>query len=252
MPPTPTSPARHPASVLLLLAVPLMLIAATGAARGAPPRVLAWDEAVAARKLALVSGESSVEIAGMHPLKRTGALRVKGDAPLAIRALDKPPGPEGKPIQRACLIPAGIGFPLIILMPDEKDPTGVRPQCVDDDPNGFRWGSYRFINATSKELLIRMENKIVRVPQGWKHVDVDLGGENRGIGAMVALAEATDKPIYSAVWEYNKDARTLCFLVPGADPRLSPVAFKAIPEDRLSVQLEEETERPASSDDAKR
>lgn len=250
MPPTPTPHARHPAS-LLLLAVPVLLLAGIGSASGASPRVLAWDEAVAARKLALVSGESSVEITGMHPLKRTGALRVKGDAPLAIRALDKPAGPEGKPIQRACQIPVGIGFPLIIIMPDDKDPTGIRPQCVDDDPNGFRWGSYRFINATPKELLIRMENKIVRVPHGWKHVDVDLGGNNRGIGTMVALAEATNKPIYSAVWEYNKDARTLCFLVPGADPRLSPVAFKAIPEDRLSLQLEEEAERTASNRDAK-
>jgi len=246
MPPTPTPPARHPASVLLLLAVPVMLIAAIGSAGGAPPRVLAWDEAVAARKLALVSGESSVEIAGMHPLKRTGSLRVKGDGPLAIRALDKPPGPDGKPIERACFIPVEIGLPLIILLPDEKHPTGVSPQCVDDNPAGFRWGSYRFINTTTRELLIRMENKIVRLPQGWKHVDVDLGGENRGIGAMVALAEATDRPLYSAVWEYNKDARTLCFLVPGADPRLSPVAFKAIPEDRLSLQLEEQAEPPAS------
>ena len=32
----------------------------------APPRVLAWDDEIAAKKLALVSATSQVEIIGMH------------------------------------------------------------------------------------------------------------------------------------------------------------------------------------------
>jgi hypothetical protein len=89
-----------------------------------------------------------------------------------------------------------------------------------------------------------MEQKAVKVPTGWKTVDLDLGGERRGVGARVALAEAISKPLYTAVWEYNEEVRTLCFLVPGDDPRLSPVMFKAIPEDKLALQLENETLKP--------
>jgi hypothetical protein len=115
---------------------------------------------------------------------------------------------------------------------------------MDDNPAGFNWGTYRFFNATPKELVVQLEKKAVRVPAGWKPVDLDLGGETRGIGARIALSESIEKPIYSAVWEYNTEVRTLCFLVPGTDLRLSPVAFKAVPEDRLTLQLETQATPP--------
>jgi hypothetical protein len=47
-----------------------------------------------------------------------------------------------------------------------------------------------------------------------------------------------EKPLYSAVWEYDTGIRTLCFIVPGADPQVAPVAMKAVPEDRRTLELE--------------
>lgn len=203
-----------------------------------PPRVLAWDDAVAARKLALVSGASSVAITGMHPSKRTGPLRLKAGGPLMLRALDRPAGADGKPVERACAVPAAILKPLLVLLPDDSHPTGLRVLVADDNPAGFRWGSYRFLNATSKNLVVQLEKKAVRVPQGWKPVDLDLGGDKRGFGARVAVEETIETPVYTAIWEYDPEVRTLCFVVPGTDPRLGPVAFKAVPEDRITLQLE--------------
>ena len=208
------------------------------------PRALAWDDAVAARKLALVSGASSVEITGMHPSKRTGPLRLKAGGPLMLRALDRPAGADGKPVERACAVPAAIAKPLLVLLPDDSHPTGLRVLVADDNPAGFRWGSYRFLNATSKDLVVQLEKKAVRVPQGWKAVDLELGGETRGFGARVALAETIETPVYTAIWEYDPEVRTLCFVVPGTDPRLGPVAFKAVPEDRITLQLEAEAAKP--------
>ena len=210
-------------------------------ASAAFPRALAWDEEVAARKLALVSGTSLVEIANMHPSKRTDALRVKVTTPLMIRALDKPPGADGKPVEQPCQIPESMKYPLILILPDVAHATGIRLFVVDDNPAGFKWGSYRFVNTSPKDLIVQMEQKSVRVPHGWKPIDLDLGGETRGVGARVALAESIEKPLYSAVWEYDTNVRTLCFLVPGTDPRLSPVSFKAIPEDRQSLVIESES-----------
>lgn len=201
-------------------------------------RVLAWDSEVAARKLALASGGSVVEVADMHPEKRTPVIRLKGDGPVMLRTLDKN-NAEGKPLERVCPIPEGMSRPLLILMPDKEDPTGLRVFVFNDDPAGFAWGSYRFLNATPKEIVVQLEKKSVRVPAGWKAVDLDVGGETRGIGARVALAESIEKPLYSAVWEYDTGIRILCFIVPGSDPRLGPVTMKAIPEDKRTLELEE-------------
>ena len=123
-------------------------------------------------------------------------------------------------------------------MPDNDHPTGIRLFIVDDDPAGFRWGTYRFLNATPKEIIVQFDQKAVRIPGGWKPIDFNLGGANRGLGVRVALADAIEKPLYSAVWEFNADVRTLCFIVPGTDPRLSPVAFKSIPESRRALELQ--------------
>ena len=204
----------------------------------APPRVLAWDDDIAGRKLALVSSSDLVPITGMHPSKRTTSLRLKGVAPFAIRAMDKSPAADGKPIQIEIALPPTIKNPLILLMPDASHATGLRPLVIEDSPEGFHWGMYRFLNATPKELTVQLEQKAVRVPAGWKPVDIDLGGETRGFGVSIALTDALDKPLYSAVWEYDKNARTLCILVVGTDARNSPVGLKAIPEDKLSVELE--------------
>lgn len=217
----------------------LTLLLCHGFLGAAPaPRVLAWDYAVAERKLALASAESAIELTRMHPLKRTAPVRLKGAGPFVIRALDKAPDAEGKLPSRPLAIPESIKYPLLVLMPDDSHPTGIRLLVVDDDPAGFGWGTYRFLNATPKDLVVQLENKALKIPTGWKSVDLNLGGERRGIGTRIALAEQIEKPLYSAVWEYDPDLRTLCFLVPGDDPRLSPVVFKAIPEDRLALQLD--------------
>lgn len=223
---------------MMRLVVALFVFGHALASAAAPIRVLAWDAEVAARKLALASGESVLEVVDMHPEKRTPVIRLKGDGPVVLRALDKNDA-EGKPLERACPIPEGTNRPLLVLMPDKGDPTGLRVFVFNDDPAGFAWGTYRFLNATPKELVVQLEKKAVKVPTGWKPVDIDLGGETRGIGARVALAESIEKPLYSAVWEYDTGIRILCFIVPSTDPRLGPVTMKAIPEDKRTLELEE-------------
>lgn len=222
-------------AIALFLLFILALVSPGGAAQ---LRVLAWDDAVAARRLALVSGDDAREITGMHPLKRTAAIRLKGEAPFAIRVLDGKPGPDGKPLERAFGIAENVKSPLLVILPDESHPTGVRLLVVDDNQEGFKWGAYRFINATPRALVVQMEKTARRVPPGWKPVDIDLGGETRGVGARISLSDKIEEPLYSAVWEYNTDVRTLCFLVPGTDTRTSPVDFKAIPEDKVAYKLQ--------------
>lgn len=206
-------------------------------------RVLAWDDAVAARKLALVRGESAVEITAMHPSKRTGMIRLKGAGPVMLRALDKPAGDDGLPVQRECRVPEGMSHPLLLVMTDDAHPTGVRVVVFDDNPANFPWGAFRFLNATPKELVVQLEQKAIKLPAGWKPVNLDLGGETRGIGARLALAESIEKPIYTAVWEHDAMIRTLCFIVPATDPRMGVIEVKAVPENRRTLELEAQFEK---------
>lgn len=196
-------------------------------------QVLAWDEMVAARKLELVTPEDAIDLSGrMHPHKRTPLQSASG-GPLAIRALDRDPAPDGNPVQRIIQIPQNVTHPLLILLPDEKHAVGIRIFVIDDHPAGFRWGTYRFINTTGRELVVQLDDRAIRVMGNWRPVDILLKGETRGIGASISLAENKERPLYSAIWEYNENSRTLCFLMPGDDPILSPVMIKAIPEDRI-------------------
>jgi hypothetical protein len=199
-------------------------------------RVLAWDDEVAARKLSLISGAAAAPILHMHPLKRTDGFRLKAEGGMVVRALDKPAGADGKPADLRCALAADIKRPLLLLLPDQAHPTGLRGLVIEDDPAGFAWGAYRFINTTPKELVVQFEDKAIRIAAGWKPVNFTMGGAPRGFGVRVALAEAIEQPLYSAVWEFDPDIRTLVFMVPGADPRVSPVVFKAIPEDKKAVR----------------
>lgn len=219
---------RRLLSILPLLLVPCLCSAAPAL------RALAWDEEVAARKLALVRGESMRELANLHPTKRSDGVKLSGEGPLLLRALDRN-APDGEPVQRVIPLSESVTHPLLVLLPDPADATGIRVIVFDDNPAGFRWGAYRFLNATPRELAVRLERKTVRVPPGWKPVDLDLGGATRGIGALLGLPGAKE-PLYSAVWEYDTGVRTLCFLVPGTDPRSSPVGIKAVPENRRSTE----------------
>jgi hypothetical protein len=198
-------------------------------------RVLAWDEQIAARKLSLVNGEGLVPILNMHPQKRTDLIRLKGEGGVIVRDADKGNGPDGKPVELRCVVAAELKHPLLLLLPDEKHPIGLRGMVIDDGTDGFGWGSYRFFNTTPKEMVVQFEQKAVRVPGGWKPVTFNPGGEPRGFGVRVALSESIEQPLYSAVWEFDPNVRTVVFMVPGSDPRLSPVAFKAIPEDKVAV-----------------
>ena len=225
---------------MIRFALPIVacLVWSALSARGAVAvRVLAWDHEIADRKLSLVNGANLVPIVHMHPLKRTGIIRLTGDGGIVVRATDKGLGPDGKPLD----LPVKVGEikrPLLLLLPDPKHPTGLRGLVIDDGAEGFKWGSYRFFNTTEKELVVQFEQKAISVPGGWKPVSFELDGEPRGFGVRVATREQIEEPLYTAVWEYDPNIRTVVFMVPGSDPRESPVSFKAIPEDKVSAGLD--------------
>jgi hypothetical protein len=225
---------------MIRFALPLLacfLWSAPSARSAVAIRVLAWDHDIADRKLSLVNGANLVPIVHMHPLKRTEVFRVTGDGGVVVRATDKGLDPDGKPFD----LPVKVGEikrPLLLLLPDPKHPTGLRGMVIDDGTEGFKWGSFRFFNTTDKELVVQFDQKAISVPGGWKPVNFEMDGEPRGFAVRVATREEIEQPLYTAAWEYDPEVRTVVFMVPGNDPRESPVSFKAIPEEKISASLD--------------
>ena len=225
---------HSPITRLRLLALALLMLSEWLGA--APIRILAWDDEIAARKLAIADSKGSVDIVGMHPAKRTRFYQLAtSEKPVSIQALDRK-DKDDKPPASEIRIPQGFKQPLLLLLPDEKSSTGLRLFVLDDDTSGFPWGSIRFVNATGKKLAFGFEKKTVVLPASWDPVLARPGGENRNMETQLFLFDEPTEPIYSAVWEQQQDIRTLVFLVPGEDPRLGPVAMKMILEDRRVVE----------------
>lgn len=203
-----------------------------------PVRVLAWDEQVAAMRIALVDGSEFMEVTAMHPSKRTRAYEVTpGPDGIFLEMVGKKTA-DGKPVREKLAIPPNVTRPLVLVLPDGKSASGVRLHVIEDDVKGFPWGSTRLVNSTGKKLVFAAEKKAVEVPATWTPVLVDPGGAERNIEVKLFFREKPEKSFYSAVWQYKRDIRTLVFLVPGSDPRLGPVAMKMIPEDRLAKEPE--------------
>lgn len=147
-----------------------------------------------------------------------------------LLAVDRP-DEAGNPAANMISIPAGIKSPLLIILPDEKSTTGVRPLVIEDDTSGFQWGTIRFINATGKELVFKWDKNLVAIPATWKPTDVSPGGSSRRMGVELFLREKPDRALYSAVWQHREEFRKLIFIVPSEDARLGSITFKTISED---------------------
>lgn len=205
----------------------------------APLRVLAWDDGIAARKLAISHSKGTEELVGLHPDQRSKVFQVTPSegAPAVIKALDKT-NAEGKPATSEIKIAPEIKKPLLILLPDAKAATGLRLIVLDDDLAGFNWGSIRLVNATGKQLVFKWEKSLMAIPASWTPIQVKPGGADRNMEVQLFLHDQPDPPLYSAVWEHRDTYRNLVFIVPNDDPRLGPVAFKFLTEDRRVVELE--------------
>ncbi len=235
-----------PATVRLF-ALPLFIPLLSLFAHAIPLRVLAWDDEIAAMRLALGDSKGSTVIEAMHPSKRTRVYQLAaGEKPLVIQSLDRK-DPEGKPFTSEIKIPEGLKQPLLVILPDAKSPSGVRPFVLEDDSANFAWGSSRFINATGRELVFVHEKKIVALPASWNPVQASPGGDTRNMEVKLFYRDQPARAIYSAVWEHNTELRMLVFLVPGDDPRLGPVAMKMIPEDRRLIAAAKEASAKAET-----
>jgi hypothetical protein len=230
-----------------LVAFSFCLIASLAAAQAASIRFLPWDNSIAARKIGFHNGSEVVGVADLHPDKRTKPVAWVGggEVPPQLIALDRT-SPDGKPVSVPIKFQAGMANPLVLILPDTAHPTGLRCFVIEESSGSFGWGTFRFINATGKELLVRNEKVTKSLPATWNAVDLNPGGSARNMGIQLAARDNLEVILYSAVWEYDPEVRKLIIIVPGTDAQTGAVNLKIIPEDRRSAV----TVAPASASEA--
>ncbi|MGJ8644322.1 MAG: hypothetical protein ACSHX9_13010 [Luteolibacter sp.] len=206
--------------------------------------VLAWDQEIAGRELAIGSGAKSAPIVGMHHFARSQPIKISENAEgLNLLVMDRETE-EGKPLAIALKIPAGVTTPLLLILPDKESPAGIKPLILDDSAAKFRWGTTRLVNVTGEVLVFRYEKKNLLVPAGWDPVTVSPGGQTRNIGVSIYLRkDLKQPPLYSSIWKHDEELRQLVFIVPSKDVERGFVDFKFITENRAVVAAQNENQQ---------
>ncbi len=201
----------------------------------APVRFLPWDDDIASRKIGFDNGKQVAELKDLHPNKRSKTLDGgSGEIPAQLIALDRT-SPDGKPVTAAIKIMPGILSPLVLILPDPRQASGLRAFVIEDNSANFGWGTARFINATGKVLLVRQDKTTKTLPESWVPIDFDPGGMARNTSVQLVLRDNLKAILYSAIWEHDPNVRKLALVLPGTDARTGAVEIKIIPEDRRTI-----------------
>jgi len=215
-------------------------------AHAGPLHVLSWDQNISSRDLAIAfsaEGTDSKPILNMHHLKRSAPIKLpKRSNGIHILVNDKKTE-EGNPLTVPFTIPEGVSNPLLLILPNKSDPSGLRPLVIDDSTSSFKWGSMRFINVTGEELVFRYDKKNILIAAGWKPVDLSVGGNKRNMATSFYLRKNLKRPpLYSSIWKHRNDLRKLIIIVPSKDTTRGILDFKFIVENRAVVEAQASTE----------
>jgi len=217
------------------IAILLAALAALAPLHAMPVKFLAWDEAVAGRKIGFMDGKEVAELEDIHPHKRSKVFNwAGGETPPVLVALDRS-APDGQPVTVPLKFAPGLKSPLVLILPDPQHPTGLRGFVIEDGADSFAWGTLRFINATGREILVRHEQEVKPLPESWRAVDFNPGGGKRNIGIQMASRADLTSVLYSSVWEHDPDVRKLIIVVPGTAADSGALNVKIIPQDRRSA-----------------
>ena len=139
---------------------------------------------------------------------------------------------EGNPIPEAIAnVPDGATRLLLLftkLTTPDKRGLSYRVIAMKDDSNDFKFGSFRFINTSQKEIAIELaEERFYVDSNGSKTIEVDppeRGDLSIRIAAKDEDGEWTSN--YTNGWGHRSNLRTLVFLLDGANERIKPLRFR--------------------------
>ena len=139
---------------------------------------------------------------------------------------------EGKPIAEAIAeLPADATRVLLFFNKLKKpDEFGLNYEVIvlEDDYSNFPFGSFRFINASDKNLAIKISEEQLSLPSGeTKIVKVRPSTKDLGIDIATYISEK-DKWLrgYSSLWGHRENLRTLVFIANDPNGGIRTLRFR--------------------------
>lgn len=201
---------------------------------GASLRVIPWDKEVAKRDFWIGSGEKFSKVEDMDPKFRSAPIRVSNGEEGVFLELRDRPNQEGKFPRLSLKIPADSRQLLLLLVPSEKAPFKLLPIVMNDEVDGFPWGTIRILNVTSQPYVFQYEKEYTKLPVGFKPTNIRPGGARRKMEVGLYHPSDNKKKRYSAVWEQRPQMRKLVFITPQEDRARGAVEIKVITEKKPS------------------
>ena len=98
-----------------------------------------------------------------------------------------------------------------------------------DDSDNFKFGSFRFINTSQKEIAIKLaEEQFLVDSSGSKTIEIE--PPERGDVLIQHIAAKDEDGVWNSCytngWGHRSNLRTLVFLVEGLDGRIKPMRFR--------------------------
>ena len=207
------------------LAIAIMALVAPVTA--AELRFVPLNDEIAGREIAVRDSKGTTGLMELSSRKRSEPYNcVAGEKPLELVALDR----DGA--AAAIDLPESIKAPLVLILPDSDNPTGLRALAVEDSDSGFPWGTLMFVNLSDGPLVVRCDKEEVTIPVGDKPVLVMPGGAGRNVGLQIFKKDQPDAVLYSAVWEHDPKLRKLIFAVTASDDAAKASQLKIVPQDQ--------------------
>lgn len=109
---------------------------------------------------------------------------------------------------------------------------------VPDDFDSFPFGTFRVINGSSKTVLVKAGDTMVRLASGESEVLApDLDKEVRGVLFQVAAHVDEPRLVYSNLWSRSKTLRTLVFITDRDHHRI-PFSVTRLHESEAVIQAQ--------------
>jgi hypothetical protein len=214
-----------------LFAAALTLLGIFSPLQAATLKFVPCNDEIAARELSVRDSKGPTTLKELSALRRSKSYTVAtGKTPLQLIATDR----DGAAV--TIVLPADIKSPLVLILADSENPSGLRTLVVEDSAAGFPWGSLHFINLTQGPLTVRYEKQTLALPEGDAPVQILPEGDARNAGVQIFKEDAPDAILYSAVWEHDPNLRKLVLVVPDTNPELKTFELKIIPEDRRTAK----------------
>jgi hypothetical protein len=99
---------------------------------------------------------------------------------------------------------------------------------MKDDSNNFKFGSFRFINTSQKEIAVELAEERFLVDSGGSNT-IEVDPPERGDLSIRIAAKDEDgewTSNYTNGWGHRSNLRTLVFLLDGANGRIKPLRFR--------------------------